>query len=336
MITMLIDTGATKTFINENLLNRFKNLEIINKKSSSFLLADGIAQFPIVGQVKLSIRFANVNTYIEANVARNLCTSMILGMDYINRYNLSINIKRQQISIEYRNRLLTMSINPNKNHTVVSDKPTSSPFDDTRVTSAIYTIVLTTDTVEQNTHNSLSNPILPTISLPNDTIQTLNKSISNVTHRTALFSLLNRFSQVFDTSKHNIANTSIHHVINTVPHSPSAYKPYHQPDKEKAMHDLIQEFLAAGLISESHSPYAAPSFLVAKKDGSSRFVVDYRRLNLITIKDSSPLPNMEDTLRKLGQGYNFFTKLDLRSGFYQIPIRDMDKQKTAFVTSFGL
>ena len=102
------------------------------------------------------------------------------------------------------------------------------------------------------------------------------------------------------------------------------------------MYKLIQEFLQAGLIQESHSPYAAPAILVKKKDGSYRFVVDYKRLNLITIKDSYPLPNMEETIRKLGQGYRYFSKLDLKSGFYQIPINNKDKEKTAFITPFGL
>ena len=76
--------------------------------------------------------------------------------------------------------------------------------------------------------------------------------------------------------------------------------------------------------------------MVRKKDGSFRFVVDYKRLNVITIKDSSPLPNMEDTIQKLGGGYRYFSKLDLKSGFYQIPINDNDKEKTAFITPFGL
>ena len=76
--------------------------------------------------------------------------------------------------------------------------------------------------------------------------------------------------------------------------------------------------------------------MVRKKDGSFRFAVDYKRLNAITIKDSSPLPNMEDTIQKLGGGYRYFSKLDLKSGFYQIPINDNDKEKTAFITPFGL
>ncbi|CAF5216971.1 unnamed protein product, partial [Rotaria magnacalcarata] len=102
------------------------------------------------------------------------------------------------------------------------------------------------------------------------------------------------------------------------------------------MYQFIQEFLQAGLISESNSPYAAPAILVKKKDNSYRFVVDYKRLNAITIKDSFPLPNMEDTIFKLGKGFSYFSKFDLKSGFYQIPINEADKMKTAFITPFGL
>jgi hypothetical protein len=101
------------------------------------------------------------------------------------------------------------------------------------------------------------------------------------------------------------------------------------------MYAIIQEFLQAGLITDSHSPYAAPAILVKKKDDTFRFIVDYKKFNLITIKDSSPLPNMEETIRKLGQGYKYFSKLDLKSGFYQIPINEADREKTAFVTPFG-
>ncbi|CAF4736689.1 unnamed protein product, partial [Rotaria magnacalcarata] len=170
----------------------------------------------------------------------------------------------------------------------------------------------------------------------NSNVEALVKTIENEKYRNNLRTLLVRFSATFDISKHNIAKTSIHHVINTVPHSPPACKPYPQPDKEQAMYQLMQEFLQAGLITESHSPYAAPPILIKKKDSSYRFVVDYKKLNLITIKDSSPLPNMEDTIRKLGHGYSCFSKLDLKSGFYQISINNADKEKTAFVTPFGL
>ena len=78
---ILIDTGATTTFISKRLLEKMKNVEFINKKLNSFLLADGIAKFPIIAQVKLRIRFAKIDTTIDANVDTNLGTDMILGMN---------------------------------------------------------------------------------------------------------------------------------------------------------------------------------------------------------------------------------------------------------------
>ncbi|CAF3236049.1 unnamed protein product, partial [Rotaria sp. Silwood2] len=83
-------------------------------------------------------------------------------------------------------------------------------------------------------------------------------------------------------------------------------------------------------------PYAAPALLVAKHDGSWRMVVDYKKLNNITIKDNYPLPNMEQAIPVLGGGYKFFSKLDMKSGFWQIPIKEEDKYKTTFNTPDGL
>ncbi|CAF4695555.1 unnamed protein product, partial [Rotaria sp. Silwood2] len=86
----------------------------------------------------------------------------------------------------------------------------------------------------------------------------------------------------------------------------------------------------------SYSPYAAPALLVPKHDGNWRMVVDYKKLNHITIKDSHPLPKMEQAIQTLGGSYKFFSKLDMKSGFWQIPIQEEDRHKTAFITSEGL
>ena len=109
------------------------------------------------------------------------------------------------------------------------------------------------------------NAIFSSNSTITENIKTLVAKIDNEQQRHDFYSLLRCFQYTFDITKHNIPNTPIHHVINTIPHSPPASRPYPQPDKEEIMYKLIHEFLQARLITESHSPHAAPALLVKKK-----------------------------------------------------------------------
>ncbi|CAF4506057.1 unnamed protein product [Rotaria sp. Silwood2] len=125
-------------------------------------------------------------------------------------------------------------------------------------------------------------------------------------------------------------------VLSTIPHLPSAFRPHRNPHNRQETQRLIDEFLEAGIIQESHSPYAAPGFIVPRKDNRpDRLVVDYRALNKITIPDASPLPHADDLLQELGKGYKYFSKLDLKSGYHQFRIPPTDRPKTAFVVSQG-
>lgn len=107
---LLIDTGATTTFISEHSLRRISHYTLLHKTSSSFILADGTAPFYTSGVVQLTITFANHSTTITAHIASNLCADLILGMDYINKYNLSIDVKRQVVSIDYNFTVLSMPL----------------------------------------------------------------------------------------------------------------------------------------------------------------------------------------------------------------------------------
>ena len=103
----------------------------------------------------------------------------------------------------------------------------------------------------------------------------------------------------------------------------------------KTLRTYIDEHLAKGFIRPSSSPCGSPILFVKKKDGSLRLCVDYRALNKVTKKDRYPLPLINDLLDRLRKSH-IFTKLDLRSGYNQIRIREGDEWKTAFRTRYGM
>lgn len=116
---------------------------------------------------------------------------------------------------------------------------------------------------------------------------------------------------------------------------PPAVPPYHLSWKEEEeLHKILRELEEQGLITPSTSPFAAPVLLVRKKDGSSRMVVDYRLLNKKTVRDCYPLPRIHDLLDKL-VGASVFTKIDLKSGYWQVRMKEEDEHKTSFTTPFG-
>ncbi|KAJ9541866.1 hypothetical protein OSB04_028372 [Centaurea solstitialis] len=117
--------------------------------------------------------------------------------------------------------------------------------------------------------------------------------------------------------------------------TPIAKAPYRlAPSELKEMLAQLQELLDKGFIRPSTSPWGAPVLFVKKKDGTMRMCIDYRELNKVTVKNKYPLPRIDDLFDQL-QGAKFFSKIDLRSGYHQLKVREEDIPKTAFRTRYG-
>ncbi|HKR06791.1 MAG TPA: reverse transcriptase domain-containing protein, partial [Bacteroidia bacterium] len=106
------------------------------------------------------------------------------------------------------------------------------------------------------------------------------------------------------------------------------------PQFKEKVTQMIEQFLRQGVIEPSNSPWCSPITLVGKKDGTIRFCIDFRRLNSVTIKDAFPIPNIDSILASFANK-KYFTSLDLYSGYWQIPLTDDAKQKTAFAVPAG-
>ena len=107
------------------------------------------------------------------------------------------------------------------------------------------------------------------------------------------------------------------------------------PVRRQEVQQLLSEMLEKDVIQQSTSPWSSPIVLVKKKDGTTRFCVDFRKLNTVTRKDAYPLPRIDATLDTLA-GSQCFSTLDLLSGYWQVEMAEGDRQKTAFCTTEGL
>ena len=156
-------------------------------------------------------------------------------------------------------------------------------------------------------------------------------------HQQQLDNLLHSYQDVCAKNQTEIGRTTeIKHRIYTGDAMPIAQKPYRtNPENTKFLNEEIQRMEQAGIVRKSFSPWASPVVIVGKKGGDKRFCVDYRKLNAVTKVDAYPLPRIDDLLDSLG-GANWFSTLDLASGFWQISMQEEDIEKTAFITANGL
>ena len=148
--------------------------------------------------------------------------------------------------------------------------------------------------------------------------------------------LLNKFKDIFSKGEWDLGLTHLaEHAINTGNAAPIKQAPRRVPlayaEKEK---QAIEELKAEGVIRESVSPWASPIVLVSKKDGGVRPCVDYRKLNELVKPDGFPLPRIQDCLDAVA-GSSLFSTFDLTSGYFQIPLKEEDIPKSAFVCKYG-
>ena len=130
---------------------------------------------------------------------------------------------------------------------------------------------------------------------------------------------------------------AVRHAIHLLPGSSPTYVPaYRIPHSRRTLiDDAVRTMLDEGIIEETSSPFSAPLFLVPKRHGEWRVVVDFRRLNSITVPDRHPMPNLRDLLQSIGHSNSVFSTLDLQSGFFQVELEEGSRPYTAFTTSSG-
>ena len=157
-------------------------------------------------------------------------------------------------------------------------------------------------------------------------------------HKSDLKRLIYAYADLISTGDTDIGRTNLAtHEIDTGSHSPICQKPYRVEFKNRhVIEEEVEKMLSIDLIEPARSPWSSPVVLIPKKDGSVRFCVDFRKLNAVTVRDTFPLPRIDDIIPLLGKK-KFFVGLDLASGYWQVPMSDSkdSKNKTTFTCHVG-
>ena len=170
-----------------------------------------------------------------------------------------------------------------------------------------------------------------------DPVELFDLSHLDTEEAAAVRSLLSEFSDIISTGAMDLGSTGVaKHDIETTSSQPIRQAPRRLPlHHANEVREHVEQLLAEGLVDPSNSPWAAPIVVVRKPDGAIRLCVDYRKLNAVTVRDAFPIPRIDDAIDNMGDA-QYFTTLDLASGYWQVELTNAARAKSAFVTPFGL
>lgn len=191
----------------------------------------------------------------------------------------------------------------------------------------------TTKEHDHGRHNAAINT--PTLATDNEEVIVLPEELTPA-QRQQVQLLVAKYADIMSRSDLDIGHTNlVEHVIDTGDARPIRQPLCRHPEVHQEKIDRqVQELLDHGLIEKAVSPWGANVVLVKKKDKTMRMCVDYRMLKNITRFDTYPLPHMDVCLQTL-RGSTWFSTLDLRAGYHNIPIKESDCDKTSFITHQG-
>ena len=308
----LLDTGAGRTVIRENMIPLERRNEIIPLKGSVFTFDGNLS--PILGIKNCTLQIGNTFCKGDFLVARQLIKDCLLGMDVLTSCPLFKEaITSLHTSIKS---LISYDYSPDTQ----SDTPENACYESRLV-------VYNPGQNKQDIVNTHINNVTIVPVVKDDIIEILKSYFHDIT-ASCMEDL---------TVKTNTARTvEIKHIMEIEPNTlPIKQKTRGVPYSfREEFNKTVEEMYQAGLIVPSKSPWCSPVRLVKKKDGTVRVCVDYRKVNNVTIKDAYPIPKIEDLFSYLGNA-KIFTTLDLASGYYQVKLDKESQQYTAFSCEFG-
>ncbi len=310
-IRILIDSGSSENFISEGLASQL-GIELVNRVKM-YKLADD-TQVKTQGCLKdVEIKCGERTFKETVTVLPQLSFDVIFGIPWLRKYNPAINWVSCQVAVKSGTRKISLPTVESK---------------------------ITVDFDQVNFLTTESEFTVGRVMHVKSELETEEKLLFHEQMTPAIKETLRKFRRVFlsDLPKGPMPIRGSGHEfrIDLEPGTQPIHRPIYKlsPKELEEVKKQLDYLLEKDLIQPSKSPWGAPILFAPKKDGGLRMCLDYRWINKCTIKNRYPLPLPEELIDRLA-GATLFSRIDLRSGYWQMPIRKEDREKTAFRSRYG-
>ena len=409
----LCDTGASISCISKAFLQKSCGEVDLHASHIRSIVGVGGEQHCVDGMVNLTLSFSGLRVSFPFHVVNNLHHTIILGVDFMERHNVKLDIANKTMSLHdtmicslqcstgYARTCAPVYIDPNcevdigvkvsrcqnGDQVLIEPVPGLEKYQikcakcvvKVRKGCAVIRILNPTDKVLTLKGNQIVGVVTPLVSnqvfafgvndkeflstedttLLCDTPNTSHKSSPKTSQEISddelvfdfensdltpdqkeiLLHFLKQNKDVFTTGLHNLGRTHVQtHTIDTGDAPPVRLPHYRQnPEIRRETERQVKEMLAHKIIEPSNSAWHSPVVLVRKPNNEFRFAVDYRQLNKVTKPQSFPLPRLEDIFDAIGESNaKYFTSADISKAYWQVPLDEDAKMKSAFITYDGV
>lgn len=340
-VTILIDTGATASFVNADTARRL-GLTLQPDATQEIILGTGqsVRSF---GKCRATLRLQSYQAPVSFTVLQlDPAIDVVLGTDWLTQHHAYMDFSEFSFVLYKGDKRITIR-RPELPASVTTDSQDSAPL----LTAVQFKRMLRKNGINRPVYLVTLRRVLDDMSGEDDPLEPNIHPFhpkgenyhAQLCPTDAIEALKAEYADIFpaDIPPGLPPLRSVQHTIPTDPAArPPARSPYRlTPSEKEELEKQLKYLLEHGYIAPSASQYAAPVLFVPKPNGTWRMCIDYRALNRITTRDKWPIPRIDDLLDQLRHA-KVFSSLDLASGYWQVRITDEDAPKTAFTTHMGL